>query len=254
MAKKLLEIKNLSARVADREILHEINLTIHEGEVHVLMGPNGSGKSTLANVMMNNPAYTVTAGDILLEGESILSLSTDKRARKGLFMSFQSPYSVEGITVENFIRTARNTHEGKNVGILKFRKALEEKMALLSMNPSYAERYLNVGFSGGEKKKNEILQMLMLDPKLAILDETDSGLDVDATRIVSAGIEAFLGEGKQKAALIITHHRELIRSVTPDVVHVIVDGRLVMEGGADLVGEIEEKGFNWIREGLKNGD
>ncbi|MDY6065179.1 MAG: Fe-S cluster assembly ATPase SufC [Finegoldia sp.] len=249
MSKTLLEIKDLSAGIPDRQILKNINLKINYGEVHVIMGPNGSGKSTLANVIMNNPAYTVTGGDIILDGESILDLSTDKRAKKGLFMSFQNPMEVGGISVENFIRSAQNEVSDEEVSLFDFKDDLEENMNLLEMNPSYASRYLNVGFSGGEKKKNEILQMLMLDPKLAILDETDSGLDVDAVRTVSKGVEEFLDE--DNAVLIITHHREMINEIHPDFVHVIVDGSIVKEGGEELIGQIEEKGFSWIREEVK---
>lgn len=251
MTKELLRIENLSAGVEDKEILRNINLKINYGEVHVIMGPNGSGKSTLANVIMNNPVYTRTSGKIFLDCEDITDLTTDKRANKGLFMSFQNPEAVAGISVENFIRTAKMAKEDKQIPILKFKKEIEKEMKALSMDSSYADRYLNVGFSGGEKKKNEILQMLMLDPKLAILDETDSGLDVDATRIVSEGIERFLT--KEKSVLIITHHKELIRNITPDFVHVILNGEIVKEGGAELVDEIEKNGFEWIREEVNNG-
>lgn len=250
MAKELLRVENLSAGVEGKEILKNINLTINYGEVHVIMGPNGSGKSTLANVIMANPVYEVTSGKIFLDGEDITELSTDKRANKGLFMSFQSPEEVPGISVENFIRTAKINKEDKNIPIIKFKKQIEEEMKELKMDSSYAERYLNVGFSGGEKKKTEILQMLMLNPKLAILDETDSGLDVDATRIVSQGIERFLT--KDNAVFIITHHQELVRNVVPDFVHVIVDGRIVKEGDASLVGKIENEGFGWIRDEALN--
>ncbi|ERJ83038.1 FeS assembly ATPase SufC [Peptostreptococcaceae bacterium oral taxon 113 str. W5053] len=249
MAKELLRIEHLSAGIEEKEILHDINLKMNYGEVHVIMGPNGSGKSTLVNVIMNNPQYQVNGGDIFLDGESILELSTDKRARKGIFMSFQTPMEVSGVSVENFIRTAKSTIEDKNIPILKFRKSLEKEMDQLSMDHSYADRYLNQGFSGGEMKKNEILQMLMLQPKLAILDETDSGLDVDATKIVSEGIERFLSRGN--AVLIITHHRELVRSVVPDVVHVIMDGSIVKEGDHTLINKIESEGFHWIREEVK---
>ncbi|WP_071026773.1 Fe-S cluster assembly ATPase SufC [Peptoniphilus raoultii] len=250
MAKELLRVENLSAGVEGKEILKNINLTIKYGEVHVIMGPNGSGKSTLANVIMANPVYEVTSGKIFLDGEDITELSTDKRANKGLFMSFQSPEEVPGISVENFIRTAKINKEDKNIPIIKFKKQIEEEMQELKMDSSYAERYLNVGFSGGEKKKTEILQMLMLNPKLAMLDETDSGLDVDATRIVSQGIERFLS--KDNAVFIITHHQELVRNVVPDFVHVIVDGRIVKEGDASLVGKIESEGFGWIRDEALN--
>ena len=182
MSKNLLTIKDLSARVGDKEILKNINLNINYGEVHVIMGPNGSGKSTLANVILNNPQYETTSGDILLDGESIMDLSTDKRAKKGIFMSFQNPMEVSGISVENFIRSAKIAKTDENIGFLEFREELEDNMDILEFDHGYSSRYLNVGFSGGEKKKNEILQMLMLQPKLAILDETDSGLDVDAVR------------------------------------------------------------------------
>lgn len=251
MTKELLRIENLRAGVEDKEILKNINLKINYGEVHVIMGPNGSGKSTLANVIMNNPIYTRTDGKIFLDGEDITDLTTDKRANKGLFMSFQSPEAVAGISVENFIRTAKMAKEDRQIPILKFKKEIEKEMKELSMDSSYADRYLNVGFSGGEKKKNEILQMLMLDPKLAILDETDSGLDVDATRIVSEGIERFLSE--EKSVLIITHHKELIRNIVPDYVHVILNGEIVKEGSAELIDEIEKNGFEWIREEVNNG-
>lgn len=249
VTKELLRIENLSAGIEGKEILHNINLKINYGEVHVIMGPNGSGKSTLANVIMDNPVYQVHEGDIFLDGESILNLATDKRAKKGIFMSFQTPEEISGISVENFIRTAKSSIEDKNLPILKFRKELQAEMDNLKMDHSYASRYLNAGFSGGEKKKNEILQMSLLNPKLAILDETDSGLDVDATRIVSDGIERFAG--KENGVLIITHHKELIRTVVPDVVHVIIDGRIVKEGDASLIDRIEEEGFNWIREEVK---
>lgn len=249
MTRELLRVENLCAGIEDKEILHGLNLTVNAGEVHVIMGPNGSGKSTLANVIMNNPEYEVTDGDIFFEEESILELATDKRAKKGIFMSFQTPMEVSGITVENFIRTAKSAIEEKNIPILKFRKDLEKEMDSLSMDHSYADRYLNEGFSGGEKKKNEILQMLMLNPKLAILDETDSGLDVDATRIVSKGIERYLNGNN--AVIIITHHRELIRAVMPNYVHVIVDGKFVKVGDHTLVEKIEKDGFSWIREEVK---
>ncbi|WP_138158859.1 Fe-S cluster assembly ATPase SufC [Peptoniphilus catoniae] len=248
MSKELLKIENLSAYVTedqDLEILHNINLNINYGEVHVIMGPNGSGKTTLANVIMDNPEYSLKSGKIYLDGEDITELSTDKRARKGLFMSFQAPMEVSGISVENFIRTAKSSIEDKNIPILKFKKELKAEMEKLEFDESYASRYLNQGFSGGEMKKNEILQMLMLNPKLAILDETDSGLDVDATRVVAEGISRFMN--KDKAVLIITHHRELIKNIHPDYVHVIVDGRIVMTGDDSLVDKIEKDGFNWIK-------
>ncbi len=249
MSKNLLTIKDLSARVEDKEILHNINLNINYGEVHVIMGPNGSGKSTLANVILNNPQYETTSGDIVLDGESIMDLSTDKRAKKGIFMSFQNPMEVSGISVENFIRSAKIAKTDENIGFLEFREELEDNMDILEFNHGYSSRYLNVGFSGGEKKKNEILQMLMLQPKLAILDETDSGLDVDAVRTVSKGVREFLNENN--SVIVITHHKEILKEVKPDFVHVIMDGTIVKEGSSELLDQIEEKGFNWIREEVK---
>ena len=249
MSKKLLTIKDLSARVGDKEILKNINLNINYGEVHVIMGPNGSGKSTLANVILNNPQYETTSGDILLDGESIMDLSTDKRAKKGIFMSFQNPMEVSGISVENFIRSAKIAKTDENIGFLEFREELEDNMDILEFDHGYSSRYLNVGFSGGEKKKNEILQMLMLQPKLAILDETDSGLDVDAVRTVSKGVREFLNENN--SVIVITHHKEILKEVKPDFVHVIMDGSIVKEGSSELLDQIEEKGFNWIREEVK---
>lgn len=249
MSKNLLTIKDLSARVGDKEILKNINLNINYGEVHVIMGPNGSGKSTLANVILNNPQYETTSGDILLDGESIMDLSTDKRAKKGIFMSFQNPMEVSGISVENFIRSAKIATTDENIGFLEFREELEDNMDILEFDHGYSSRYLNVGFSGGEKKKNEILQMLMLQPKLAILDETDSGLDVDAVRTVSKGVREFLNENN--SVIVITHHKEILKEVKPDFVHVIMDGSIVKEGSSELLDQIEEKGFNWIREEVK---
>lgn len=249
MSKNLLTIKDLSARVGDKEILKNINLNINYGEVHVIMGPNGSGKSTLANVILNNPQYETTSGDILLDGESIMDLSTDKRAKKGIFMSFQNPMEVSGISVENFIRSAKIAKTDENIGFLEFREELEDNMDILEFDHGYSSRYLNVGFSGGEKKKNEILQMLMLQPKLAILDETDSGLDVDAVRTVSKGVREFLNENN--SVIVITHHKEILKEVKPDFVHVIMDGSIVKEGSSELLDQIEEKGFNWIIEEVK---
>lgn len=249
MSKNLLTIKDLSARVGDKEILKNINLNINYGEVHVIMGPNGSGKSTLANVILNNPQYETTSGDILLDGESIMDLSTDKRAKKGIFMSFQNPMEVSGISVENFIRSAKIAKTDENIGFLEFREELEDNMDILEFDHGYSSRYLNVGFSGGEKKKNEILQMLMLQPKLAILDETDSGLDVDAVRTVSKGVREFLNENN--SVIVITHHKEILKEIKPDFVHVIMDGSIVKEGSSELLDQIEEKGFNWIREEVK---
>lgn len=244
----LLEIRDLVVAVEDKEILRGVNLTINPGEIHVVMGPNGAGKSTLANAIMAHPKYAVRGGEMRFEGESILEDGPDVRARKGIFMSFQNPYEVPGVTVEDFLRTAKSEVAGKSQPVLKFKKEIARRMALLHMDPSYAERYLNVGFSGGEKKKTEILQMKVLDPKLVMLDETDSGLDVDAVRVVSRGVSEFLNE--EKACLIITHHRAILEEIKPDFVHIIMDGRIVKQDGPELIDRIQEQGYGWIREEL----
>lgn len=239
---ELLRVDNVRASIEEKEILKGINLTINKGEIHVVMGTNGAGKSTLANVIMGNPAYEVTEGSIVFDGENITEEAVNDRAKKGIFMSFQHPISVPGITVENFIRTAKNTITGENVRALAFKKELKTKMEELSFDTSYANRYVNEGFSGGERKKNEILQMSILNPKLAILDETDSGLDVDAVRIVSEGVNRFHNE--DNAVLIITHHNQILQKLNPNYVHILIDGRIVKTGGPELVREIEEKGYD----------
>ena len=241
----LLKVEGVHASVAEKEILKGMNLTVNKGEVHVIMGPNGSGKSTLANVIMANPAYTMTEGKVFFEGEDISDETTDKRALKGLYLSFQTPYEIPGISVENFIRQALLAR-GQKTSIIKFKKELKKKMELLDMKPEYAERYLNVGFSGGERKKTEILQLLMLEPKLAILDETDSGLDVDAVATVSRGLKEYL-DG-ERSAIIITHHREILKEIQPDLVHVVSDGKIVKEGGDEIIDRIEAEGFGWIKD------
>lgn len=242
MSDILLSINNLSASVDGEMILNDINLNIKKGETHVLMGPNGAGKSTLGNVLMGNPVYKVESGSISFEGEELIGESADKRANRGLFMSFQNPLEVSGLSLESFIRNAIRQNTGKAVRVLKFNKELSETMELLGMDPAYAERDLNVGFSGGEKKKAEILQLLMLNPKLAILDETDSGLDVDAVKNVSKGIEEYQ-KREDGALLIITHSTKILESLNVDYTHVIVKGRIVKTGDASLVGEINENGF-----------
>ena len=242
MSNKLLEIKDLCVNADEKEILKGINLEINKGEIHVVMGPNGSGKTTTANAILNNPVYTKTKGNILFEGKDITDLKTDEIARKGIFMSFQLPEEIPGVSVANFLKYAKNKITGKPVKIFEFRKELKKYMEELKMNPEYMERSLNVGFSGGEKKKNEILQMLVLDPKLAILDETDSGLDVDAIRTVSKGIEMF--KNKKNAVLIITHNTKILHSLNVDYVHVLVDGKIVKTGSQDLAKEIEENGYS----------
>ena len=238
---KLLEIKDLFVNAGDKEILKGINLNINKGEVHVIMGPNGSGKTTTANAIFNNPAYKKVGGKITFDGENITELKTDEIARKGIFMSFQLPEEIPGVSVTNFLKYAKNKVTGAPVKIFEFKNELKKYMDELKMNPKNMDRSLNVGFSGGEKKKNEILQMLVLNPKLAILDETDSGLDVDAIRTVSKGIEMFKTD--ENAVLIITHNTKILHSLKPDYVHVLVDGRIVKTGNADLAKEIEENGY-----------
>ena len=238
---ELLKINNLHASVGEKEILKGINLTINKGETHVIMGPNGSGKSTLANVILNNPVYTKTEGEIILDGENITNLKTDEIARKGVFMSFQSPEEIPGISVTNFLRYAKNKSTGEPVKVFKFKEELEQNMQELKMDKSYANRNLNVGFSGGEKKKTEILQMLMLNPKLAILDETDSGLDVDAIKTVSKGIKMFSNENN--ATLIITHGTKILSELNVDYVHILVNGQIVTTSTGDLAKTIEEYGY-----------
>lgn len=238
---ELLKIENLHANVGEKEILKGLNLEIKKGETHVIMGPNGSGKSTLANVILNNPVYTKTAGNIEFEGENINNLKTDEIARKGIFMSFQSPEEIPGISVMNFLKYAKNKTTGQPVKVFQFKEEIAKNMEELKMNASYINRNLNVGFSGGEKKKTEILQMLTLQPKLAILDETDSGLDVDAIRIVSKGIKMFSNENN--ATLIITHGTKILKELDVDYVHILVNGQIVTTKGGELAKEIEENGY-----------
>lgn len=241
MSDNLLSVKNLRTEVEGKEILKGLNLKINSGEIHVIMGPNGAGKSTLANTLMNHPKYKVIGGNMVFQSEEINDLKTDERAKKGLFLSFQYPEEIPGITVENFLKSAKNSAEGSVLKHFKFDIDLKKNMKELKIDPSYAKRYLNVGFSGGEKKKNEILQMLILNPKLAILDETDSGLDVDAVRTVSSGIKMF--SNKNNAVLIITHNTKILESLKPDYVHILVDGKIVKTGDSSLAQEIEEKGY-----------
>ena len=242
MSNKLLEIKNLHVNVKDKEILKGIDLTINKGEIHVIMGPNGSGKTTTANAILSNPLYNKVEGNINFESEDITNLKTDEIARKGVFMSFQLPEEIPGISVTNFLKSAKGKITGKPIKVFEFKDELRKYMEELKMNPEYAERSLNVGFSGGEKKKNEILQMLVLNPKLAILDETDSGLDVDAIRTVSKGIEMFKNENN--AVLIITHNTKIIKSLKVDYVHILVNGKIVKTGNQSLAAEIEEEGYS----------
>jgi len=239
-----LVIKDLKVSVDGEMILKGINLEVKKGEVHALMGPNGSGKSTLANTLMGNPKYKVEGGQILLDGKDITDLEVDKRARLGLFMSFQYPYEISGITIANFLRAAYNScHE--EMSVIDFRKFLEEKMALLKMDKKFADRYLNEGFSGGEKKRAEILQMAVLSPKMAILDETDSGLDIDALKTVAAGINSLLGP--DMGVVLITHYQRLLNYIKPDHVHILVNGKIVKSGDASLAEELEAQGYDMVK-------
>lgn len=237
----LLEIKDLHVNAGEKEILKGIDLNIKKGEIHVIMGPNGSGKTTTANAILNNPEYTKTEGTITFDGEDITKSRTDEIARKGIFMSFQLPEEIPGVSVTNFLKYAKNKITGQPVKIFQFKDELKKYMEELNMNSKNMERSLNVGFSGGEKKKNEILQMLVLNPKLAILDETDSGLDVDAIKTVSKGIEMFKNENN--AVLIITHNTKILHSLKVDYVHVLVNGKIVKTGTQELASEIEENGY-----------
>jgi len=239
-----LEMQNLHVRIEEREILKGLNLTIRKGEVHALMGPNGSGKSTLAYALMGHPKYTVTDGKILMKGQSLLGMKPDERARLGLFLAFQYPCEVPGVRISNFLRLAVNARVGKELDVMEFYDKLEKTMKHLDMGEQFVKRYVNEGFSGGEKKRNEILQMMMLQPEFAVLDETDSGLDIDALRIVSKGVNELRGPGL--GILIITHYERILRYITPDFVHILVDGRIVKSGGADLAAHLEEHGYDWI--------
>jgi Fe-S cluster assembly ATP-binding protein len=237
-------IEGLHASVEGKPILKGVNLTINRGEVHALMGPNGSGKSTLANAIMGHPGYAVTKGRVLFNGEELLGLSPDKRARKGLFLAFQYPTGIPGVVMGNFLRAALKARRGEDVPVREFRKLLDETLDLLKMDPAFARRYVNEGFSGGEKKRAEVLQMAMLRPEMAVLDETDSGLDIDALRTVAEGIEAL--RGPDVGMLLITHYQRLLNYVKPDIVHVLFDGRIVKTGGPELALELEKQGYEWI--------
>ena len=241
-----LEIQNLHVRTEDKEILKGVNLKVSKGETHALMGPNGSGKSTLANTIMGNPNYEVTEGRILLNGEDVTEADPDERARAGVFMAFQYPATIPGVSVANFLRTAVNARREEPIKVKEFGSMLRANMDLLRIDPDFTRRYLNEGFSGGEKKRAEILQLAMLKPEFAVLDETDSGLDIDALRIVSDGVNAMRGD--ERGFLIITHYTRILSYVRPDFVHIMLDGRIVREGGAELADELEDKGYEWVRE------
>ena len=246
----VLEIKDLHVSIEDKEILKGVNLTLKTGEIAAILGPNGTGKSTLSAAIMGNPNYEVTQGEILLDGENILELEVDERARLGLFLAMQYPSEIPGITNAEFIRAAMNAgkEDEDKISVMDFITKLDEKMAFLGMKEEMAERYLNEGFSGGEKKRNEILQLLMLEPKFALLDEIDSGLDIDALKIVSKGVNAMRGD--DFGAMIITHYQRLLNYITPDVVHIMMDGRVVLSGGAELAARLEKEGYAKIAEEL----
>src|SRR5881296_4221185 len=238
-----LEIKDLTVQVEDKVILKGANLTLSKGEVHALMGPNGSGKSTLANVLMGNPFYQVVKGEVLYKGQDLLAMSPDERARRGLFIAFQYPVSIPGVTMSSFLRTAVSARRGFDKELMpvgEFQKLLKQKLDELRIEPAIVSRYVNDGFSGGEKKRVEILQMAMLQPKISVLDETDSGLDIDALKIVAEGVQQLVGP--QMGALVITHYQRILNYITPDFVHVFVDGRIVAEGGAELAHQLEKDG------------
>ena len=248
---KLIEIKDLHVSVAETEILKGIDLSIGEGEVHAIMGPNGSGKSTLANVIAGRPGYSITSGDIIYKGSSILEVAPEIRARAGIFLAFQYPVELPGVRTWQFLKSAidaiRNENGQEELKIRDFDKLLEEKRQLVEMDPDLVRRSVNEGFSGGEKKRNEILQLALLDPSLALLDETDSGLDIDALRIVSHGVNIF--KGPEKSILIVTHYQRILDYITPDYVHVLVDGKIVRSGDSSLAMELEEKGYDWVKDG-----
>lgn len=251
---KLLEIKNIHTKVKDldKQILKGLDLTINKGEIHVIMGPNGAGKSTLANTIFNNPEYEKTEGTIFFEGEDITDEKVNEIAKKGIFMSFQTPEEIPGITVAHFLKTTKSAISDEKINLYNFSKEVEEYMNKLSIPTKYTTRDLNVGYSGGEKKKNEILQMLVLNPKLAILDETDSGLDVDAINIVSNGINLFKNDNN--SILIITHNNKILNNIHPDYVHVLVDGKIIKTGDASLANEIDKNGYKNIIEEYKSNN
>ncbi|MDQ3625941.1 MAG: Fe-S cluster assembly ATPase SufC [Verrucomicrobiota bacterium] len=243
-----LEIQNLHATVAGQEIIRGLTLTVPKGEVHAIMGPNGSGKSTLAKIIAGHPDYTVTSGAVLMDGENILELEADERARKGIFLAFQYPSEIPGVTIANFIRAAVQARlpEGEELEATDYYASLYQKMDLLEMDRSFTSRSVNEGFSGGEKKRNEILQLAMLEPKYAVLDETDSGLDIDALKIVANGVNSL--RGPKLGVLLITHYQRLLDYIVPDHVHVMVQGRIVRSGDKNLALELEEKGYEWVRD------
>ncbi|HHV05043.1 MAG TPA: Fe-S cluster assembly ATPase SufC [Anaerolineaceae bacterium] len=247
-----IEIKDLHVNIGEKEILKGFNLTVNGGEVHALMGPNGTGKSTLAYALMGHPRYEVIKGDVLLDGESIMEMSVDERARRGLFLAFQYPVAIPGVTLANFLRSALNAKakalnpEDKGISLVNFRRLLRSKMDLLKMDYAFGARYLNDGFSGGEKKRAEVLQMAMLEPRIAILDETDSGLDIDALRIVADGVHQL--QSDTLGVILITHYQRMLEYMQPQFVHIMYGGAIVESGGAELALKLEEQGYDWIRD------
>ncbi len=248
MTTPLLEIRDLHARIGDREILKGLSLSINAGEIHAIMGPNGSGKSTLANVLMGNPNYIVTGGDVTFRGQPLLEMRTEERARAGLFLAFQYPVAIPGVTLVNFLRQAVNAKRGEDLPVREFRQTLFKKMDLLKVDQDFARRYVNDGFSGGEKKRAEMLQMAHAQPKIAILDETDSGLDIDALRTVAEGVNALMNP--EMGLLLITHYQRLLNYIKPQFVHVLIDGRIAKSGGAELAEELESTGYDAIEAAL----
>ncbi|HEX2089082.1 MAG TPA: Fe-S cluster assembly ATPase SufC [Actinomycetota bacterium] len=243
-----LEIRDLHVQVEGKQILKGIDLTVRQGEVHALMGPNGSGKSTLANVLMGRPGYEITGGRILFKGQDVTGLRPDQRAQMGLFLAFQYPTEIPGVSVVNFLRSAYNSVKGEQTSALAFRKRLKEKMNLLGIEDQMVNRYVNQGFSGGEKKKNEILQLAVLEPEIAVLDETDSGLDIDSLKAVASGVQQLIGPSL--GVLLITHYQRILNYITPDKIHVLMDGRIVLSGGPELAHELEQKGYEGLRKEL----
>ncbi|MCY0899530.1 MAG: Fe-S cluster assembly ATPase SufC [Firmicutes bacterium] len=250
MATPVLEINDLHIAVEDKEILRGLSLTVKGGEVHAIMGPNGTGKTSLAQTLMGHPRYLVTGGSIRLDGQDVVAMRPDERARAGLFLAMQYPSEISGVTTANFLRAAINARreDGRQISLKEFRDQLDQVMNFLEMDPKFANRYLNEGFSGGEKKRNEILQMLMLKPRIAILDEIDSGLDIDAIKIVAKGVNSL--KGPEFGALIITHYQRILDYVRPDFVHIMVDGLIVKSGGPELAEELDRKGYDWVRSEL----
>jgi Fe-S cluster assembly ATP-binding protein len=249
-----LKIENLKVSIEDTEILKELSLEIKGGEIHVIMGPNGTGKSTLASSLMGHPSYEITGGSATLDDANLLEMKVDERARAGLFLAMQYPSEISGVTTADFLRSAINAKrgEGNEISLMKFIRGLDDKMNQLDMDESFSQRYLNEGFSGGEKKRNEILQMMMLEPRICILDEIDSGLDIDALKFVSKGINDL--RSPERGFLIITHYQRLLNYITPDFVHVMMQGRIVKSGGPELAQRLEEEGYDWIKEELSIKD